>query len=217
MSGMFGDSGGDTSGAQQQQAEQSRKQALIAQINGLFDAPDARAAYDTQATGVGDALRSNYTSDLKDKYDIANRDLTFSAARAGQIGSTVQADKKALLDRQNELGSTRVNDAVTQALTQLAGSREGQRNNAINLVNAGSGSDAVNAAQTGLQNSITAAQSAPKQALFGDLFQNAALNQVAGNQNAQNSALAAYLGYKSGGLPPLNPVSGSGGARVINY
>ncbi len=217
MSGLLGGGrGGDTSAATQQAADQSRKQALIDQINSMFDAPDAKANINAESTRIGDSLRSNYTSDLKDQYDIAHRNLNFAAARAGQTGSTTQADQEAQLNKQNELGSTKIDDAVRGAQASLAGDVESRRNNAINLVNAGSGPEAVNAATTGLNNAIQSAASQQKQDLFTGLFKDVGMGVQANNANSQNATLAAYMAAKGGGTYFPTPISG-GGARIVNY
>lgn len=187
-----GGGGGGDGGAAQQQAEEARKDALRGRVNSLFQGPDAQPQFKSQEDALAQNYRDYYSSDLKRNYDAAARNLKFSAANSGNVGGSAYADQQSKLDEQNQLGGTRIEDAVRSAVNNLRNSREDARTRSISLINAGEGESGVQAASTGLQNSISAANSAQKQNLFGDLFGTLAASKQlgdAGNLSAQQLAL----------------------------
>lgn len=171
------------------QAEEANKQGLRDRVNTMFSAPDLAS----QEGEISGALRGNYSDDLKQKYQEAERQLRFGAARTGNIGSTSFADENARISRENQLGGTNIEGAVRRAIGNLRSSREDTRARAIGLINAGEGTEGVQSATEGLRLSSDTARNANRERLFDDLFQNLAYNQVAQNQNSQAAQLAAIL------------------------
>lgn len=224
MQPSFGGSGDSDGGAAQQKADEARKESLRARINALYGIgggastvgesgplggalamPANPTSMDTtlaRLKGEEDTLGNNYkeyyTNQGKDAYEEAERNLRFGAANRGAIGGTEYADEQAQLEKQHQLGSGRIADAVQQAINNLRAGRETNRLNAIGLVNSGSGEDAVQAASTGLKSSLDTVSAANKGNLFADLFQNLAFTKAAGDKgNSNAAALAALYGNKS--------------------
>ncbi len=197
--------GGGNQAAVLQQQDEDRKSGLRAQINSMFGigddpaAADAKTALAGEEDKVGGAFRDYYTTQNKRAYGDAERALKFNAANTGNTNGSAYADAHARLDENNAIGGTRIADAVQQAINKLRESRDTTRLQATQLVNSGSGADAVAAAQAGLHNSLDTASSATKQDLFSDLFSNVAFANAANNQATKNAALSQY--YKSGAIP----------------
>lgn len=187
------------------QAEEANKQGLRDRVNTMFSSPDLA----TQEGEISGALRGNYSDELKQKYQDAERQLRFGAARTGNIGSTDYADESARINRENQLGGTNIEGAVRRAIANLRGSREDTRARAIGLINAGQGTEGVTSATEGLRLSADTARNSNRERLFDDLFQNLAYNRVAGNQASQVAQLAALLNRGGGGLFSTVPSGGT--------
>jgi hypothetical protein len=190
------------------QAEEAQKQALRDRVNTMFSAPDLK----TQEGEISGALRGNYSDELKRRYQDAERELRFGAARTGNIGSTDYADESARINRENELGGTNIEGAVRRSIANLRGSREDTRARSIGLINAGEGTEGVQSATQGLALSADTARNANRERLFDDLFQNLAYSRVASNQSLQAAQLAALL--NRGGGSSFSATSPNSG-RVI--
>lgn len=190
------------------QSEEAQKQALRDRVNTMFSSPDLA----TQEGEISGALRGNYSDELKRKYQDAERELRFGAARTGNIGSTDYADENARINRENELGGTNIEGAVRRSIANLRGSREDTRARSIGLINAGEGTEGVQSATQGLALSADSARNANRERLFDDLFQNLAYSRVASNQSLQAAQLAALL--NRGGGSSLSATSPNSG-RVI--
>jgi hypothetical protein len=134
------------------------------------EAEAARNSLEAEKTKLGDATRAYYADQLADAYEKGERKARFSLARRGVLGGSQQVDVMSELDRDRDMGATRVDDTVRRALAQLEASREQERLNAIQLVNSGAGESAVTAAHRGLQNAFANAESAQKVNLVEDLF-----------------------------------------------
>jgi len=218
MSFGKGGGGSSNSGALMQAQDEARKTALRTQINSMFGigddpaAAEARASLTGEEDKVGQAFRDYYKTQNERAYGDAQRALKFNVANTGNTNGSGYADAKARLDENNAIGGTRIADAVQQAINGLRTSRDQTRLQATNLVNAGSGSDAVSAAQQGIQNSLNTAQAATKQDLFSDLFANVAFANNANNQAAQNQALLAR--YRQPGGLSVGGYSPSSGTTV---
>jgi hypothetical protein len=198
------------SAADQQAADEARKKALIEQINAMYDPNN----FADEEGKLSDAIRGQQGDALKLGYDKAARATTFDAARRGNVGGSVMADNIAGLNRDNQLGSTKIEDAVNAALSGLRSSRLSSQNNAISLVNAGSGPEAVNAAATGIKNAIDTARAEKIPDITQGLFQNVALSNQAINTGNNTAALGAYINARTnpggGSLFPL-------GSRAAGY
>jgi hypothetical protein len=199
--------------AQQAQEEEARKQTVRDRINkmyGVGDDPEAQAAKTQLATegkNVGDATSSYYTDQLGRGYTAAERNARFNLARQGLLGGSADSDQQGQLKSDRDLGATRIGEASRSAVTALQAQREQERLNATGLVNAGTGSEAVRAASTGLQSSLNNASSANKANIFGDLFAGTADNAAAQNYNDANAAMAARFQNKLGAFFPNRSAS----------
>ncbi|TAK84366.1 MAG: hypothetical protein EPO20_14865 [Betaproteobacteria bacterium] len=189
-----------------QQAEEARKAALrerIAKIYGMGDDPEAQAAK-ARMTGeeaeLAKANRGFYTDELGRQYQTAERGLRFKLARSGQLGGSEDVNQFSELRGNRDLGATRIDQAVAAAVNSLIGQREQERLNAINLVNAGSGEDAVTSANRGLQNALRGAQSQQRADLFSDLFRTTA-DTVNAAQSPEAALLARYKNQLSTYFP----------------
>lgn len=186
------------------QAEEASKQALRDRVNTMFSSPDLQ----TQEGEISGALRGNYSDELKRKYQEAERNLRFGAARTGNIGSTTYADEMARINRENETGGTNIEDSVRRSIANLRGSREDTRARSIGLINAGEGTEGVTSATEGLRLSADTARNQNRERLFDDLFQNLAYSRVANNQNSQAAQLAALLNRGGSGFSSTVPTGG---------
>lgn len=218
--GIFGGGGdkGDGGAAARQQAEEERKAALRSKVNSMFGIgdvdPATKAALEAEETQLGDSTRTYHTTALQRAYDDAMRATKFGAIRGqGNALGSAYADSVARVNDDNATGSTRIADAVTQAISGLRAGRDQVRGNAMSLINAGSGDDAVAAAQSGLKDQFNAVSSANKQNLFSDLFSNLAMANAGNNANNSNAAAMAYYQGKKTGLP--TPATGSGSTGTL--
>lgn len=185
-------------------AEEAQKQALRDRVNAMFSTPDLQ----TQEGEIAAAHRGNYSDELKQKYQDAERQLRFGAARTSNVGSTTFADEMARLNRDNEIGGTNIEDAVRRSIAGLRSSREDTRIRAIGLINAGEGTEGVRSATEGIRLDADAARNANRERLFDELFQNIAYSRLANNQNSQAAQLAALLNRGGGGTSATVPTGG---------
>lgn len=197
---MGGDKGGGDDGfAARQQAEEARKTGLRSRINSLYGlggeedtvSKDAQAQLDTEEKTLSDANRGFYSEDLQHTYDRAKRKNTFALADRGLLGGKAQIDTEAELNRDNTMGATRIEDEVRAAVAALKGQREGERLNAMSLVNSGAGEDAIAGAQAGLTRALDNASATRKASIAGDLFATGA-NSVAPSSNTDVLAMQRY-------------------------
>jgi|GEM_PF-6604600 len=213
MGSVFGGAKGSDSGAAYQKAEEERKAALRAQVGSLFDSDSAKSQFATEDKTLGDSLRSYYTDELGRKFADAKRNLTFRISDTGNLGSAY-SDELGRLERENQLGATRIDEAVRQALAELSAQRENTRSNALNMIASGGGAEAVNAATAGLKNSISMANSQAKQQLFGDILSDAAVNKMAYDGGTKDQAMLAALKQRTSAF--YNPLNGGSGT-VVRY
>lgn len=210
---LFG--GGSDPGQGQRRAarrETQRKSRQRQQINALFT--KSAPVFAKQDNQIRSALRTKYGDELKDDYTEAERNARFNAARRGQLGGSAHADTMGLLERQSELGGTRIGEAVQRALAALRGEREDTRTRAIGLVNAGAGGQAITAANTGLRTALDNARTANREQLFTDLFADAAFSKGVMDNANRNAAALEYFQRARGLSPSSGPTSGG---RTFNY
>lgn len=216
--------------AEQAQQEEARKETLRTRINRLYGvgggnttAPGSsggvlpepstgdpeidatRKQMQGELTQVGDANRAYYTDALNRSFTKAERGTRFNLARQGLLGGSEDSAQVGEVKSDRDLGATRVDEAVRKAIAGLSTSREQERLNAINLVNAGVGESAVDSATSGLRTSFTNANNQTKADLFSDLFANSADAAATQNVNAANAALLAR--YKQGSFFPTSTTS----------
>lgn len=211
--GLGGGVGGDASGAQFAQQEEARKAALRQQVNALFDTDAAKSQFAAEDQRIAQALRGFYTDDLGRRFTDASRNLRQSAANSGNLGSAF-LDQRSRLERENQMGATRIDDAVRKAVADLNAQREGTRSNALQMISAGGGADAINAASAGLRNSIDMASAAQKQNLFSDILGDTAFNKQLSDARSRDAAMLAQM--KSRTAQFLTPVN-TGGGRIVGY
>lgn len=211
--GLGGGVGGDASGAQFAQQEEARKAALRQQVNALFDTDAAKSQFAAEDQRIAQALRGFYTDDLGRRFTDASRNLRQSAANSGNLGSAF-LDQRSRLERENQMGATRIDDAVRKAVADLNAQREGTRANALQMISAGGGADAINAASAGLRNSIDMASSAQKQQLFSDILGDTAFNKQLSDARARDAATLAQIRSRTSQF--MNPVN-TGGGRIVGY
>lgn len=199
--------------------EEERKASLRARINRLYGIADAgdpeldatRKTMSDELSQVEGATRGYYTDALARTFTKAERNTRFNLARQGLLGGSEDSNQQGDVRSDRDLGATRVDEAVRKAIAGLTTQREGERLNAINLVNAGVGDSAVDAAASGLRTSFANANNQTKADLFGDLFSNAADAAASQNVNAANAALLAR--YKQS-LGTFFPATSTTGGRV---
>ena len=83
-----------------EKAEKERQEGIkraVARINAIFDSPDRQSQFGR----FGDALRAFFGEQLERQRSIADRNLRFGMARAGQTGGSLAADAgRTLADEQ---------------------------------------------------------------------------------------------------------------------
>lgn len=178
------------------------------------EAENAAAQFAAERTRLSDALQAQYTDELGRDFTDAQRATKFGLARHGLLGGSVDVDKNARLMSDRDTGSTRIGEAVRRAAGQLEGMREQERLNAMNLINAGAGDDAIASAQRGISTALQNASNARREDLFTDLFAGTANAFAANNEDARERALMARYGR---GLTTFFPQSGGGATITGNY
>jgi hypothetical protein len=177
------------------------------------EAQGAASQMQAEDSQVSDATRGYYSDQLARSFAAAERNNRFRLARQGLQGGSADVDANAQLQTDNDLGLTRIDQAARAAAASLTTQREQERLNAINLVNAGAGEDAVASAQAGLRNSLENVSTQNKANLFSDLFAGSA-DSVAGMN--QNDLLAAMMGRYNQQLAMFSPSSGGGRVTPTN-
>lgn len=175
----------------------------------------ARKQFANEDTALSTALRGQYGDELKKSYEEGQRQLRFGAARTGNIGSSIYADRLASGEEQNRMGGTRIDDAVQRALANLRSSRETSKLRGLDLINAGTGEEGVQSAASGLKSALSTAQSQNRENLFGDLFTDTAFgvsNKAAGDRNA--AAIARFTQGRRGGL---SSPGASSSPQIVKY
>jgi len=172
-------------------------------------ASDAATQMADEQTKLADSTRGYYTDQLARSFGVAERNTRFNLARQGLMGGSSDVDANRELQTDQNLGATRIDEAARRVVSQLQGQREQERLNAVNLVNAGAGDDAVLSAQAGLKNSLDNVSTQQKANLFGDLFTSGADAFASQNYNA---AMAAQLARFQSQLGAYFPTRSSGGA-----
>jgi hypothetical protein len=209
----FGGGKGGDGGAALQQQEEARKDALRARVNALFQGPDSEPQFKQQEDTLSQNLRDYYSTDLKRNYDQTERALRFKAADTGNIGGSVAADQQSLLDQDNQMGGTRIEEAVRRAVNNLRNTREDTRQRSISMINAGEGESGVQSASQGLQQAIASANAAQKENIFGDLFSNLATAKVTSDNEAKNAGLLAAFRQMN---TTLRPTAATNSGTIYN-
>lgn len=196
-----------------QQLEEARKQKIRDQIDAMYD-PSTMGGEETK---ISEATRQYYTDILNRSSAAAERNTRFNLARSGQLGGSAQSDKMSDILSDKNLGATRIDQAVRQAVQGLKTQRENERLGAYSLVDTGTGSEAINAASTGLKNAFNNAMTANRADLFGDLFAGTADAAVAQQNNAlQNALIGKYTNALNTYFNKSSSPGGSGRVTATN-
>lgn len=205
-----GGRGGADASILQQQQEEERKKKYREQVNSIYDDPKHKLAAEELSGG----LRSHYGTELGTAFEKAKQAAKFRAADTGNIGGSTYADELAELEEQNQRGGLRIEDAVRRAVANLDASREDSRARALSLVNAGTGEEAVRAAQAGIQSAIDTSRTAGREDLVSDLFSTVAAGKVAGDAASRDaSTRAIFEGARS--RPLRAGETPSSGGRIL--
>jgi hypothetical protein len=197
------------------QEEAARRAALRSRIDKMYgavagddaDTVAGRTALETERTKLSDATRGYYADQLGDDYSEAERKTRFNLARQGLLGSSEEVSRQADLKKDRDLGATRIDEAVARAVAQLTTQREQERLKSINLVNAGEGEQAVNAAQAGIRSSYDSVANQQKAELFDDLFAGAVEAGNSAQAANQEALLASRYRQRLGSFFPSNNAS----------
>ncbi len=178
---MCGGGGGDPGAEARRQEEerQARIKAATEEINRVFGGAGRDSLYSGQKDAVYDLNRMEVDRQARE----AERRNRFALARTGLLGSSVDAEGNAELNRRTNEGLMRAGGIADQAAADLRTADERTRSNLINL--AQSGIDTGTAAQqalSGLQvnaaNAANARAGATVGSLFDDLSQAYLVNQM---------------------------------------
>ena len=175
--------------ARTQEAErQAKVRGGTERINQIF----ADSFTDDTFTGRRDAYTDYALPQVRDQYEDALKNLTFSLARGGNLDSSVRAQKEANLSKENEAALRTVGQ---NAIAQETGARtdvEATRADLIKMLNATGDVEGVTNDALGRARTMT--QPAPFSPV-GQLFVNA--SGAAAQQAAEERAAAASGGaYK---------------------
>jgi hypothetical protein len=198
-----------------QEEDEARRGSLRNRITAMFGGADATKQFSSEEDELAKALRGQYTDDLEKRYGAAERAMRFGAANTGNIGSTTFADASGKLTEENQLGATRIEEAVRRAIAGLRTAREDSRLRAMGLVDAGTGEEAVQAASSGLRLAAENARASGQEQIFNDLFGDLAYTKAAGDSNDKNAAALAYLARTRGSNSFFPTSSGGNSGRII--
>jgi hypothetical protein len=179
--------------AQQDRAdEQGRQQSIrdgTTRVNSIFDGQFTPDYYESQKKAYTDYA----TPQLDDQYSAAQKQLTFSLARGGNIDSSAASGQTADLQKQYDLNKQKIADDALSYGAKAKTSVEDARSNLVSLLN--STGDAEGAANSAVSRAAALSQPAaysPLTSLFAD-FTNA-LGTVAAQNRANTYGGGAGVG-----------------------
>jgi hypothetical protein len=175
------------------------------------EAAGASSQMQAEDAQVSDATRGYYSDQLSRSFAAAERNNRFNLARQGLQGGSADVDSNANLQTDQNLGLTRIDQAARAAAASLDTQREQERLNAVNLVNAGAGEDAVASAAAGLKGSLANIQNQSRANIFSDLFAGGADTFAAQNQASALANMGALYNQR---LAYFYPGSGTSSGRV---
>lgn len=171
----------------QQQQQQADITASQAQINSVFNSPQRQA----DINDFVNATRQFYQQDLDKQKATADRNLTFSLAKAGLTGGSEQVDQQEQLGESYAKGQLQAEQKALGAGADLQSADEQARQRLISL--ATSGLDATNAGMQSaqaLQTGLQAARSSVDANALGNVF--STFNDFSKNVNAAQQQRDAY-------------------------
>lgn len=151
-------------------SERSRQAGIAdatSRINAAYDSPSRTAQY----ADFGNALRDYYMGDATRQKEIADRNLKFSLAKAGQTGGSLAVDSGKTLADEYARGILNAEQKTQAGVSDLQAQDEASRLNLTQL--AQSGLDATTAAaraMSGIQSNAQQAQGNAFANGLGDIF-----------------------------------------------
>jgi hypothetical protein len=179
---------------------QARKDRAIASVNALFgvgDAADAatnKAARDALYAKTGDDVFSLNKNQIDQDREVADRNLGFALARAGQTGSSIDTDQHALVQKNYDKGILDARNLGDTAATQFRNSDASTRANILGQLASGiDEGTALSTAANTLKSNFDTATANERGQLLSNAFNDASLiyNNDQNNQGVQ-SARALY-------------------------
>ena len=187
---MGGKSGGGE--AKQARADEQKRQAEIRKgtkkVNSIFDGQ----FNDGYFNGVRQNFIDYATPQVEQQYGDAQKELTFSLARSGNLDSSARADKTGQLQRLYDLNKQNVADQALSYEGQARSSVEDARNGLIATLNA------TGDAQGAANSAIARSSALSKPAAYSPLTQ--LFDAFTSGLGAQAAAERAY--YYGGGAKP---------------
>lgn len=200
---MGGKSGGNEA-AQARADEQARQDKIrkgTERVNSIFDENFNEDYFD----GRREAFLDYSKPQLENQYGDAQKELTFSLARGGNLNSSVRGQKMSELQRLYDTQSKSIADQALAEATQARNAVQDARGGLISTLNATG--DAEGAANSALARSAALSQPAAYSPL-GQLFTDFT--------SGLGSQAAAERSFAAGGPAPRYNTGLFGGGQVVN-
>lgn len=192
--------GGDPgAAAREQEADrQARIKAATEQINTVFNGANRKSMYDTQKSAVYDLNKAEVDRQTAE----TQRKNRFGLARSGLLGSSVDVDSNAEINRRTNEGLLRAGGIADQAAADLQTADERTRSSLISMAQSGidtgtAAQQALNGLEVNAANAASARAGANIGSLFNDLSQAYLYNQINSGRNAGQVAGTQFLGVSS--------------------
>lgn len=171
---MCGGGGGDPgAAARQQEADRQRRiRAATETINSVFNGSRRGDLYNDQKTAIYDLNKR----DLERQQEEAARENRFGLARSGLLGSSVDAESNAEINRRANEGLLKVGSIADQSAADLRLQDERTRSNLLSMAQSGidtgtAASQALNGLKVNADQAAAQRGSAAIGGLFNDLGQ----------------------------------------------
>lgn len=203
--------GGSNKAQQQAAADNAKKQAdidaAISGINKIYDSPDRQKQYDQ----LGADTTKYYTDDVNQQEAINARKLKFALARSGLAGGSEQAYQGQQLGQAYDKAIIAATRQGQSAEANLRSQDEQQRQNLINMAEAGlDAGTASNEATNSLRNNLLSANASSTADSLGNMFGDfSSMYQQSQDQKAARQG--ALYGYGSVFSSPMYGGQQSGG------
>lgn len=203
--------GGSNKAQQQAAADNAKKQAdidaAISGINKIYDSPDRQKQYDQ----LGADTTKYYTDDVNRQEAINARKLKFAMARSGLAGGSEQAYQGQQLGQAYDKAIIAATRQGQSAEANLRAQDEQQRQNLINMAEAGlDAGTAANEATNSLRNNLLSANASSTADSLGNMFGDfSSMYQQSQDQKAARQG--ALYGYGSVFSSPMYGGQQSGG------
>lgn len=203
--------GGSNNAQQQAAADNAKKQAdidaAIAGINKIYDSPDRQKQYDQ----LGADTTKYYTDDVNKQEAINARKLKFAMARSGLAGGSEQAYQGEQLGQDYQKALIAASRQGQTAEANLKSQDEQQRQNLINMAEAGlDAGTASNEATASLRNNLLSANASSTADSLGNMFGDFS-NLYQSSQDQKAARQGQLYGYGSLFSSPMYGNSSGGG------